>query len=45
VTIATDRAIEHGGVLGWVERAMTRSFLRGIYVKELARLSELVSPR
>ena len=26
-------------------RAMTRSFLRGIYLKELARLDELVSPR
>jgi hypothetical protein len=32
-------------VLGSVERAMTRSFLRGIYVKELARLGEQASAR
>lgn len=45
VTIATDRPIERQGVLGWIERAMTRSFLHGIYAKELARLGEQVAVR
>ena len=45
VTISTDRPIERRGVLGWIERTMTRSFLRGLYVKELARLDEQVSAR
>ena len=45
VTIASDRPLEHRGVLGWIERAMTRSFLRGIYEKQLARLGEQVAVR
>ena len=45
VTIATDRPIQRRGVLGWIERAMTRSFLHGIYEKELARLGEQMSVR
>lgn len=40
VTIATDRPLEHAGVLGWIERVMTRLLLRRIYVEELARLAE-----
>ena len=40
VTIATDRRLEHTGVLGWIERAMTRSLLRDIYVTQLAKLDE-----
>lgn len=42
VTIATDRTLERAGVLGWMERALSRSFLRRVYVKELARLDEQV---
>jgi len=41
VTIATDIPTR-AGVLGVIERAMTRSFLKRVYAAELARLDEQV---
>jgi hypothetical protein len=37
VTIATEMPTR-GGLLGWLERAMTESFLKRVYVAELALL-------
>ena len=41
VTISTELPIR-GGVVGVIERAMTRRFLRKVYTAELARLDEQV---
>lgn len=42
VTIATDRRLQRTGVLGWIESAMTRSYLHRLYAQQLAQLDEQV---